>query len=86
MQHRQLVAQDGNIDVLAVWCGTEADQPKDVPYEEEDDGRSHAIHTPRCPSWLLRGTILYLHPSGQDQAIGRGVAGAGDLAVQHRQW
>src|SRR5438128_11343774 len=27
VKHRQLVAKDGNLDVIGVWCGTEADQP-----------------------------------------------------------
>jgi hypothetical protein len=31
------VAQDGNLDVLVVWFGTETDQPEDVSHNEEDD-------------------------------------------------
>ena len=64
VKHRQLVAQDGDLDVLVVWFGTEADQPEDVSYNEEHDRAGHASHPGRCPSWLLRAAILYLHPSG----------------------
>jgi hypothetical protein len=63
VQHCQLVAQDGDLDVLVVWFGTEADQPKDSSYEEEHEGRGHAGHPASCPSWLLRAAILYLDPS-----------------------
>jgi hypothetical protein len=64
VKQRQLVAQDGDLDVLVVWFGTEADQSEDAPYKEEDDSRGHAGHLGRCPSWLLRAAILWLHPSG----------------------
>src|ERR1700704_863222 len=64
VKHRQLVAKDGNLDVLIVWFGTETDQPEDASYKEEDDGGGHAGHPGRCPSWLLRTAILCLHPSG----------------------
>jgi hypothetical protein len=59
------VAQDGDLDVLLIWFGTEADQTENVPYNEEDDRASHAGYPARCPSWLLRAAILYLHPSGK---------------------
>jgi len=62
-KHRQLVAQDGDLDVLDVWFRTEAHQPENAPYEEEDEGRGHAGDPRTCPSRLLRATILCLHPS-----------------------
>jgi hypothetical protein len=37
VQHRQLVAQDGNLDILVVGLGTDADHSDDLPYNEEDD-------------------------------------------------
>jgi hypothetical protein len=30
VQHRQLVAQDGDLDILVVGLGTQVDQPKDA--------------------------------------------------------
>jgi hypothetical protein len=63
-QHRQLVAKNGDLDVLGAWFGTEADQPEDPPYNKEDEGGGHASHPGRCPSWLVRAAILYLQPSG----------------------
>ena len=66
VQHRQLVAQDGDLEILVVWLGTQADQPQDAPYEEEHEGRGHAGHLASCISWLLRAAILSLHPSGLD--------------------
>src|SRR6267378_8360741 len=59
---RQLVAKNGDLDVLVVWFGTEADQPEDVVQRGNDRG-GHASHPGRCPSWLLRAAILYLHRS-----------------------
>jgi hypothetical protein len=64
VQHSKLVAQDGDLDVLVVWLGTEADQPKDASYEEEHEDRGHAGHPASCTSWLLRAAFLCLHPSG----------------------
>ena len=55
VQHRQLVAQDGDLDVLDVWFRTEAHQPETALYEEKDEGRGHPG---RRPSRLLRATIL----------------------------
>src|SRR2546421_1149941 len=82
VQHRQLVAQDGDLDVLGVWCGTEANQPENASYEEEDEGRGNAGHPPRWPSRLLRTAILCLHPSRRrDQAIGGCIARTGNLAL-----
>ncbi len=63
VQHRHLVAQDGDLDVFVVWFGTETDQIEDASYKEKGKGGGHAGPPARCPSWLLRAAILYLHPS-----------------------
>ncbi len=41
VQNCQLVAQEGDLDILFVWFGTGADQPEDAPYNEEDDRGGH---------------------------------------------
>ena len=64
MLHRQVVAHDSNLDVLVVGFRIETDQTENLPNNEEDDRGGHAGHPGRCPSWLLRAGILYLHPSG----------------------
>jgi hypothetical protein len=64
VQHSELVAQYGDLDVLVVVLGTQVDQPKDASYEEEQEGRGHASYPGSCTSWLLRADFLYLHPSG----------------------
>jgi hypothetical protein len=69
VQHCQLVAQDGDLDVLAVWFGTEGDQTEDVSYKKESKGGGHANDPGRCLSWLLRAAILNLHPSRLREAL-----------------
>jgi hypothetical protein len=68
--------------------GAEAHQPEDPPYYEEDQGGNHASHPRRCLSWLLRATILYLHPSGHHfniRAGSRGLSARKTVAAQ-RFW
>jgi len=35
VNHCQLVAKNGDLDILVVWFGTEVDQPEDVSYKQE---------------------------------------------------
>jgi len=51
VQHRQLVARDGDLDILVVRFGPEADQPEDAPYEKKQDG-GRPGPSAHCRSWM----------------------------------
>ena len=68
VQHRQLVPEHGDLDVLLVGCRAEPEEVQEPANEQERDRASHVDNRGRCAEPLLRPRILLLAPFRRTEA------------------